>query len=155
MKHFYPAKDRSKNYFRSSAIVILFFVFGNSSAQNLATNPSFEGSPWADANSGSADWNSGPSNVFGTENPRTGVKYMGISMGRSPLAGSDFREYVKTPLLSALVPSQTYEVCVYVSLSENYGDYACNKIGFVTSTTSPFYAFNTSPIPLTPVYADP
>ncbi len=138
-------------------MIISFFFFSTerSSAQNLATNPSFEAAPWADANAGSADWNSGPTNVFGTENARTGVKYMGISMGRSPLAGSDFREYVKTPLTAALVPSLTYEVSVWVSLSENYGDYACNKIGFVTTGVSPFYAFSNAPIPLTPVYATP
>jgi hypothetical protein len=81
---------------------------------------------------------------------------MGESMGRSPAGGStDFREYIKNSLISPLIPGNTYECSIYVSLSENYGSYACNSIGFATTSTSPLYAFNNAPIPLTPVYATP
>ncbi len=124
--------------------------------QNLIPNPSFETAAWPQANSGSADWLTGPTNVFGAENARTGTQYMGESMGRSPAGGStDFREYIKNNLTSPLVAGTTYECSIYVSLSENYGSYACNSIGFVTTTTSPYYAFSNAPIPLTPVYATP
>lgn len=125
-------------------------------SQNLATNPSFETAAWANANSGSVDWLTGPTNVFGAENARTGTRYMGESMGRSPAGGAtDFREYIKNTLTSALVPSTTYECSIWVSLSENYGSYACNRIGFVTTNFNPSYAFSNGPIPLTPVYSTP
>lgn len=125
-------------------------------SQNLVTNPSFEAAAWANANSGSVDWLTGPTNVFGAENARTGVRYMGESMGRSPAGGAtDFREYIKSSLTSALIPSNTYECSIWVSLSENYGSYACNSIGFATTNFSPLYAFSNAPAPLTPVYATP
>ncbi len=131
----------------------IFFICGKINSQNLLPNPSFETAAWAQANSGSADWVSGPSNVFGIENARTGVKYMGESMGTPAISGSDFREYIKANLTSALIPGNTYECSIWVSLSENYGDYAQNKIGFATTNVNPFYAFSNAPIPLTPVYA--
>lgn len=133
---------------------LLFPLFSHT--QNLVNNPSFETAAWADANTGSVDWLTGPTNVFGTENARTGTRYMGESMGRSPAGGAtDFREYIKNSLTAALIPSNTYECSIWVSLSENYGSYACNKIGFVTTNVNPFYAFSNAPIPLTPVYAAP
>jgi hypothetical protein len=140
--------------------VLLFSIFLSSSsflnAQNLVGNPSFETGAWPDANSGSADWLTGPSNVFGVENAYLGTRYMGISMGESTVAGgSDFREYVKSPLSSALVIGNTYEVSIMVSLSENYGDYGCNRIGFGVSVANPFFAMTQGPVPMTAVYAGP
>lgn len=125
-------------------------------AQNLVTNPSFEAGAWPQANSGSADWLTGPTNVFGAENARTGTRYEGESFGQSPAGGpTDFREYIKNTLTTALVPGNTYECSIWVSLSDNYGSYACNSIGFATTTFNPFYAFTQGPIPLTAVYANP
>lgn len=137
-------------------IVLSSALTQNLFAQNLIPNPSFETAGWAQANSGSADWLTGPTNVFGAENARTGTRYMGESMGRSPAGGAtDFREYIKNSFTTPLIPGNTYECSIWVSLSENYGTYACNSIGFVTTIANPFYAFSNAPIPLTPVYATP
>ena len=91
----------------------------HSHCQNLISNPGFETGAWASANSGSPDWLTGPVNVFGTEAAHGGTRYMGQSMGESNLSGSDFREYVKSPLTVALVPGNTYVCSMWISLSEN------------------------------------
>lgn len=141
---------------KSIITTITALISLNLLGQNLVTNPSFETAGWANANSGSVDWLTGPTNVFGAENARTGTRYMGQSMGRSPAGGAtDFREYIKNSLTAALIPSNTYECSIWVSLSENYGSYACNNIGFATTNFSPLYAFSNAPAPLTPVYATP
>lgn len=149
----YPEKNKVSILKLTLFILLLTFAV---KAQNLIPNPSFETAAWLNANSGSVDWNTGPTNVFGTENARTGTRYMGESMGRSPAGGStDFREYIKNSLTTALIPGNTYECSIWVSLSENYGSYACNNIAFATTTFNPTYAFNNAPIPLTPVYTSP
>lgn len=144
------------NYLKSIFFVSVAFSCTGLLSQNLVPNPSFESAGWANANNGSVDWVTGPTNVFGAENARTGTMFMGESMGRSPAGGAtDFREYIKNSLTAALIPSNTYECSIWVSLSENYGSYACNNIGFATTNFNPNYAFNNAPPPLTPVYATP
>ncbi|MFI5203481.1 MAG: T9SS type A sorting domain-containing protein [Flavobacteriales bacterium] len=135
---------------------MIFLIPVSALCQNLITNPGFETGAWASANSGSPDWLTGPTNIFGTEPAHGGTRYMGESMGQSPVGGpTDFREYIKSPLSAALIPGNMYVCSIWVSLSENYGDYACNRIGFATTTTSPSFGFSNGPIPLTPVYATP
>jgi len=48
-----------------------------------------------------------------------------------------------------LVVGMTYECSMWVSLSEGYGDHACDMHGLAFTTVSPFYAFTNLPIPLT------
>lgn len=152
---FFRINTTSKLITVNSILAFLFYSI-SASSQNLLPNPSFETAAWPNANNGSVDWVTGPTNVFGAENARTGTRFMGESMGRSPAGGAtDFREYIKNSLTTPLIPGNTYECSIYVSLSENYGSYACNNIGFVTTATSPLYGFNNAPIPLTPVYATP
>ena len=137
-------------------LLLYLILFTKLSSQNLLPNPSFETAAWPNANVGSVDWVTGPTNVFGTENARTGTRFMGESMGRSPAGGAtDYREYIKNSLTTPLIPGNTYECSIWVSLSENYGSYACNRIGFATTNVNPNYAFSNGPIPLTPVYTTP
>ena len=144
-------KKKQNTKFEKQFLFFFFVLFNYTfTAQNLIPNPSFEAGAWPQANSGSSDHVTGPTNVFGTENARTGTWFEGESMGRSPAGGStDFREYIKNSFTTPLIPGNTYECPIWVSLSENYGSYACNSIGFVTTVANPFYAFSNAPIPLT------
>ncbi len=116
-------------------------------AQNLVPNASFETGAWAQANTGSADWLT-TSNVFGVQTPHSGIRYMGEAFGNQ--GGSNFREYIKCTLTSPMTIGSAYYLEMWVSLSDNYGTYACNRHGMALTTTSPFYNFSTGPIPLTP-----
>lgn len=117
------------------------------SAQNLVPNPSFETGMWAQANSGSADYNTA-SNVFGYQVPHSGTYMAGESFGDQ--AASTFREYIKAPLTSTLTVGQAYYVEMYVSLCENYGSYGCNNQAFAFTNFNPFYNWMYGVIPLTP-----
>jgi hypothetical protein len=110
-------------------------------------NASFESGMWAQANSGSADYLQA-SNVFGYQVPRTGSWMAGESFGDQ--AASTFREYIKAPLTSTLVPGTAYYVEMYVSLCENYGVYGCNNHAFAFTNFNPYYNWMYGPIPLTP-----
>jgi HYR domain len=104
---------------------------------NLVPNPGFEsysacpitGSdidlavPWFQPTVGTSDFlnrcaptNAGtavPISFFGNQEPHSGDGYAG-----GAAFGSNYREYIETPLLAPLVAGQTYEVSFYVSLSE-------------------------------------
>lgn len=116
-------------------------------AQNMCPNPSFESGAWAQANSGSADYLTA-SNVFGVQTPRTGTYMMGEAFGNQ--GQSNFREYIKCTLTSNMVIGNSYYLEMWVSLSDQYGTYACNRHGMALTTTDPYYSFSTGPIPLTP-----
>jgi hypothetical protein len=116
-------------------------------AQNLVPNSSFESAMWAQANSGSADWLTA-SNVFGTQTPHSCIRYAGEAFGNQ--GGSNFREYVKCTLTAPLTIGSAYYLEMWVSLSDNYGTYACNRHGMALTTTDPYYNFSTGPIPLVP-----
>jgi hypothetical protein len=139
--------SKSAKMLCASAFVAFLQVGAVLQAQNMVPNPSFETSLWAQANTGSADWNTA-SNVFGFQTPRTGTYMAGESFGDQ--AASTFREYVKAPLTTPMVVGQTYYCEMWVSLCENYGAYGCNNQAMAFTTTSPFYNFSYGPIPLLP-----
>ena len=114
---------------------------------NLVPNPGFESYsvcpsnasnielavPWFQPTPGTSDFfnrcaptNSGtavPISFFGNQEPHGGDGYAG-----GGAFGSDYREYIETPLQAPLVAGQTYEVSFYVSLSEG-SDFAVDNLG--------------------------
>lgn len=128
-------------------LLVLLGSLGAPKAQNLCPNSSFESGAWAQANSGSADWLTA-SNVFGVQTPRSGSYMMGQAFGNQ--GGSNFREYIKCPLTTPMVVGNAYYLEMWVSLSDQYGTYACNHHGMALTTTSPYFSYSTGPIPLVP-----
>ena len=141
-----------------SLIASLLLVCSNFlHAQNLVPNPSFEiyntcptnvnnGEPlqcipWDGPTDASPDYfnicaapgNAGvPTNLFGTQNPHTGVAYAGVGMW---FVSFFYREYITAPLTETLMQDTAYEVSFYVSRAEN----SCgeDKIGAYFSATYP------------------
>lgn len=66
-----------------------------------------------------------PNNIFGTLEAKTGHGYTGMYM----VDRDDYREYIYTPLVTALEKDQFYLISAYVALSENSG-LAVNSIDF-------------------------
>jgi hypothetical protein len=64
-----------------------------------------------------------PTNFFGNQTP-----YGGQAYGGGFMFGSDYREYLATPLSAPLIAGQTYEVSFHVSLAESSG-YAIDRMG--------------------------
>jgi hypothetical protein len=113
---------------------------------NLVPNPSFEkttscpdsgdgvplAAPWFKATAGSSDffhvcasnpWAGVPTNGPGDQMPHSGEGYVG-----AVVVGGEYREYVESPLMGALVAGRTYEVSFYVSLADDHG-YAVDNLG--------------------------
>jgi hypothetical protein len=146
------------NILKSVAILILVVCYGLSSySQNLVPNPSFEtysicpanvnngepfqAPPWFIPTDGSTDYfnicaapgNAGvPNNLFGTQDPHTGVAYAGVGMW---FVSFLYREYLSVQLTEPLMADTAYEVSFYVSRAEN----SCgeDKIGAYFSQVAP------------------
>ncbi len=138
--------------FHRLKIVILFFNnFYFLHGQNLVSNPSFENystcptaisqlnlaTPWVSPGIATPDYfnscyvNVGgnlsvdvPINFSGNEFPHTGDGYVGFFpyINPSGFPGSDYREYIQAPLLTPMVAGTTYNISLYVSLSDSSVD---------------------------------
>lgn len=142
-----------------------------SSAQNLVVNPSFEtystcptapsqianATGWNSPTTGSPDYDhvcgtsttvQVPTNMWGTQAPKTGQAYaqMITYVGAS---ASNFREYIQAPLTTPLVAGTSYQVSFWVSRGDNT-QWACADIGAYLSVgpVGPIASFN--PLPFTP-----
>jgi len=121
---------------------------GISAQQNLVPNPSFEDtlncpivfgdfsvSDWNSPTQGSPDYlnscNNGDANVLnnvaGSQSPRSGNGYVGISVYEDDSVWS-YREYIQGQLQQVLVSGQQYWVSFYVSLADT-SMYAIQEIG--------------------------
>ena len=140
-------------------------------AQNLVVNPSFEtysscpsvpgqitkATGWNSPTNGSPDYDhvcgtgstvQVPTNMWGTQAPKTGKAYaqMITYVGAS---ASDFREYIQAPLTSPLVSGTKYEVSFWVSRGEG-SRWACKDIGAYLSVGAVGPIANFNPLPYTP-----
>lgn len=71
-----------------------------------------------------------PDNIFGSREPLTGNSYFGIFVG-----GQNFREYLSTPLSTALLPNVEYCVSFSVALA-GFSDYAAKDMGILFTADS-------------------
>jgi len=75
-----------------------------------------------------------PTNIMGSQMARTGEAYVGLYIGFSTTAPSDYREYIQVRLTSPLQAGVTYSVAAYLSLPE-YASYTVDKFGFTLTNT--------------------
>jgi len=114
---------------------------------NLVPNPGFESYsscpitasdidlavPWFQPTIGTSDFfnrcaptnaaTAVPTNAFGNQEAHSGDGYAGAAA-----FGSNYREYIESPLLTPLVAGQTYEVSFYVSLADE-SSFAIDNLG--------------------------
>ncbi|MCB0514577.1 MAG: Ig-like domain-containing protein [Chitinophagales bacterium] len=84
-----------------------------------------------------------PQNVFGNQEALSGNGYMGCFMGSTD--GTNFREYVGTPLQKALLPGKSYCVKFKLALAD-FSDIAIKDIGAFFSKDSLYYS-SPGPVP--------
>jgi len=140
--------------------IIFIVVSFDLPSQNLVPNPSFEtytacpqdlnignpdntkyAPPWQMATDGTPDYFNGcntgnvgvPNNFFGFQYARTGSAYMGLYV----IIQQDInaREYLTSPLISALISGENYYISMYVNLSRNH--FASDRIGIYLSSSYP------------------
>lgn len=139
--------------------IVLLLIPTTFWAQNLVPNPSFEDTiqcenytiidgfitGWTNPNDYSPDYFNScaninyphigtPSNGYGYQEARTGNAYCGIYI---PVrSGNSLREYIQAELTEPLIAGEEYIVKFYVSLADNFSDYAVNTIGAYFSTSA-------------------
>ncbi len=163
-----------KKYLSFFFFITMMSTFGNSKAQNLIPNPSFEDTVACPYQYGQIDfalgWNSFggtpdylnscdqtnyvsvPSNSFGIQNARSGKAYAGMLTYE---INGTYREYLACQLSQTLEIGQKYFVSYWISLGDKVGfRVATNKQGAKFTTSQ--YSFN-NPIPtnnFSPIYSD-
>ncbi|MCD6068293.1 MAG: hypothetical protein K0S33_3119 [Bacteroidetes bacterium] len=117
-------------------LLILLFLFSGKfiSAQNLIANGDFEANSacnsalnWISPTLGTPDYmqacNSNtffatPSNFAGSQAPHSGNAYYGMIIKNSGGTMAEWREYIRSQLISPLVIGETYALTMYVSLAD-------------------------------------
>lgn len=154
--------------------LVALLVAGSAStsiaAQNLVLNPSFENfsqcpitigqtaycDDWISPTNGTPDFHHGcnttgivdvPTNVWGTENARTGQGYVSciVYMDQTSYVG----EYVEAPLSAPLSAGVTYQVSYWVSLADK-SRFAIAEMGAYLSVGSVAVSSSVFPLPYTP-----
>jgi gliding motility-associated-like protein len=89
-----------------------------------------------------------PTNIFGTQTPRTGNSYLGlVAFGGVNTTGNIAKEYIGNSLKTTLKPNKTYCLNYHVSLAEA-SRYASANIGVYFSKDSVVYHTSSSPFPI-------
>lgn len=143
-------------------------------AQNLVPNPSFEvysgcpagswvnqtswflvpshtGSPDCFNTCGNSTWGV-PTNVFGSQNARTGLTYVGFVTNFG--TGSTFREYLEVQLPTPMVSGTSYDVSAWLTLSDGSG-WATDGFGMYFSTSLVSGSGTNAALPYTPQVDNP
>jgi len=135
-------------------VVFLLFSIGNSKAQNLVPNPSFEDTlncndTYFYLEALVTHWRGGmgyyntcrtnnlgvPNNITGFQYPRTGNAYCGIYTNLKYT--TPIRQYIQTKLTQKLLNNKKYKISFYVSLGDALHAYT-NSIGAYFSEDSFF-----------------
>lgn len=165
-------------------ILIIFNLQYSIHCQNLVPNPSFEeydscptgignsiydavaeAQPWYNPTSATPNYlnmcnGTVPNNLFGSQQARTGVAYMGFYVYNP--GSIIWREYIQAPLDTPLIAGQEYCVEIYVNLAGDDRRYATDDIGVYFSDTAVSNApdcgggnTNCGPLPYTPQVNNP